>query len=118
MTCNQGELWNVRGRSSPTGSIVLDMQNLKPCRSNDAFGQSFLKFPASISTASILIALGMIVLLSGGFLWQWSMATTVQESGIVGGTTYGPLSQSHEVKTAYPDTVLTVHCKSVQAVQV
>jgi len=60
----------------------------------------------------------MIVLLSGGFLWQWSMATTVQESGKVGGTTYGPLSQSHEVKTAYPDTVLTVHCKSVQAVQV
>jgi hypothetical protein len=60
----------------------------------------------------------MIVLLSGGFVWQWSMATTVQESGKVGGATYGPLSESHEAKTAYPDTVLTVQCKSVQAVQV
>lgn len=66
----------------------------------------------------MLIALGSIALLSGCFLWQWSLATSIQKSGTVGGTTYGPLSESYEIQAVHPDTTLTVQCKSVQAVQV
>ena len=69
-------------------------------------------------SARTLIALGSIALLSGCFLWQWSLATSIQRSGTVGGTTYGPLSESYEIQAVHPDTILTVQCKSVQAVQI
>ncbi len=66
----------------------------------------------------IHVLIGLAVVASGGVLWLSSETNVIQETGTVGGGTYGPLSQGHNANIPYGDTSLVIQCKSVYAVQV